>query len=413
MVETLAWLRLTAIAGQTLTVLVVAYGFRLPIPIIHLFLGIAVLSLFATFAQWRAHRARAISESEAIAHIGVDIVVLVYLLYWTGGAINPFVTLLLVPIAMAATALSRTGIAVVASCSSLAYLYLYFDYIPLPLVYSSHFSNFQMFAIGMAVNFAITASLLGVFITRLASGLRQGQRHLQQIRERTLRNEGILAMATQSAAVAHELNTPLSTMRTLIGELSLEHEACPELHDDLDLLASQVERCRQGLKRMVETGRLQLEPSPLSFTLGSFVQSCLSRFRLLRPEIEIRLQLSTKLAEEILHLPADAEHALINLLGNAADASAETGHNEIILNVCKDQHWLEWIIRDHGPGFSTQPTDAFVLGQSGKSSGLGIGLALSESTVERLQGELLTSNLPEGGAEIRLRLPLSVIGAHA
>ncbi len=411
--ETLAWLRLTAIAGQTLTVLVVAYGFHLVIPMAYLFSGIGVLGLFAAFAQWRAHRARTISESEAIAHIGVDIVVLVYLLYWTGGAINPFVTLLLVPIAMAATALSRTGIAVIAGGSSLAYLYLYFYYIPLPLVYSSHFTNFQMFALGMAVNFAITASLLGVFITRLASGLRQGQRHLQQIRERTLRNEGILAMATQSAAVAHELNTPLSTMRTLISELSQEHEACPELHDDLNLLASQVERCHQGLKRMVETGKLQLEISPLSFSLGGFVQSCLSRFRLLRPEIEIRLQLSTELANETLLLPTDAEYALINLLGNAADASAETGHNEIILKVCKDQHWLEWIIRDHGPGFSTHPVEAFVLGQSGKSRGLGIGLALSEATVERLQGELITSNIPEGGAEIRLRLPLSVIGAHA
>jgi len=412
-VETLAWLRLTAIAGQTLTVLVVAYGFHLAIPMTYLFSGIAVLGLFAAFAQWRIHRARTVTESEAIAHIGVDIVVLVYLLYWTGGAINPFVALLLVPIAMAAIALSRKGIVIVASCSSLAYLYLYFEYIPLPLVYSSHFTNFPMFELGMAVSFAITASLLGVFITRLASGLRQGQRQLQQVRERTLRNEGILAMATQSAAVAHELNTPLSTMRTLIGELSREHEVHPQLHDDLDLLATQVERCHQGLKRMVETGKLQLEISPLSFSLGGFVQSCLSRFRLLRPEIKIRLQLSIELAEETLYLPADAEHALINLLGNAADASADTGHSEIVLKICKDQHWLEWIIRDHGPGFGTHPTDAFVLGQSGKSSGLGIGLALSEATVERLQGELITSNLPEGGAEIRLRLPLSVIGAHA
>ena len=407
---TLAWLRLTAIAGQSVAVLVVAFGLHLAIPVHALFAGIALLTAFAALAFWRLRRPWPLSEAEAIAHIAADMLVLGYLLYLTGGASNPFVTLLLVPIALAAAALSRPGIGIVAALSGLAYLLLLRWYLPLPRLHADNHSDFHLLVAGMAVNFAIAALMLGVFIARLAAALRTEQLEAQRVRERALRDEGILAIATQAAGAAHELNTPLSTMRTLLTELGREHAGEPQLAEDLDLLSGQIERCRGILREMVAVGKAQLSRKPESSTLGAFVQGCLEQFRLLRPEADVQLELDPAAATTRLRVPPGLRHALVNLLNNAAEASALNGSADIALTLDIDTGWLRIAVRDHGPGFADAPAAPGQLGVSGKQSGLGLGLALAEATAERLNGELAVGNAAGGGAEIRLRLPLAIIG---
>src|SRR5579863_6095105 len=104
---TLAWLRVCAVVGQALTVLIVAHALALPIPETPLLAGIGVLALFALFAWWRLRQPWPVGEAEVVAHLAVDTGVLSYLLYLTGGATNPFISLYIIPIALAATALSR------------------------------------------------------------------------------------------------------------------------------------------------------------------------------------------------------------------------------------------------------------------------------------------------------------------
>ena len=129
-----------------------------------------------------------------------------------------------------------------------AYLILLVWHVPLPMAVESH-HGFELHVAGMAVNFLITAMLLGFFINRLARALRAQQVEVQRIRERALRDEGILAIATQAAGAAHEMNTPLSTMRTLLPELRHEHAGDLPLSEDLALLEGQVERCRDDPPR--------------------------------------------------------------------------------------------------------------------------------------------------------------------
>jgi two-component system sensor histidine kinase RegB len=226
-----------------------------------------------------------------------------------------------------------------------------------------------------------------------------------------LRDEGILAIATQAAGAAHELNTPLSTMRTLLPELRREYAGDAALADDLELLQGQVERCRTILREMVAFGKAQLSQEPERLTLAGFVQGCQERFQLLRPEAELELTLGDHAADVVLRTPPGLKHALLNLLNNAADASAQNGEHAVALDARIVGEWLELVVRDRGPGF-TATGELATLGRTQKQTGLGIGLALAEATAERLDGELAASNT-ERGAEMRLRLPLSVIGDHA
>jgi two-component system sensor histidine kinase RegB len=140
------------------------------------------------------------------------------------------------------------------------------------------------------------------------------------------------------------------------------------------------------------------------------VRGCLERFQLLRPEAELELELDAATADTVLRSPPGMRHALINLLNNAADASAARGSQRVALRVRHQGGWLELRVSDQGPGFAVGRPGS-VLGQSQKQSGLGIGLTLAEATAERLNGELTAVNTSEG-AEVSIRLPLSAIAAE-
>ncbi|WP_114238624.1 ATP-binding protein [Dyella sp. C9] len=408
--RSLAWLRICAIAGQSTAVLVCALWMQLDIPLLPLLVGIGILAVFAVFAAWRLTQPWPIKQWETILHVGVDTLVLGYLLHFTGGASNPFITLLLIPIALSAAALPVSAVLAVAALVGVAYLVLLFWYVPLPApIGGATSSGFSLHVLGMGVNFLIMALLLGFFINRLARAVRLQQLEIQRVRERALRDEGILAIATQAAGAAHELNTPLSTMRTLLPEIRREHASDAVLSDDLALLEGQVDRCRTILREMVAFGKAQLSQVPEQITLASFIHSCLERFQLLRPEADLELKMDEHDARTQLRTPRGLRHALINLLNNAADASALNGSQAVALTARCDHGWLELIVRDYGPGF-TPTGEPAVLGQSHKQTGLGIGLALAEATAERLEGELTTDNT-DNGALMMLRLPLAVIGA--
>ena len=400
--RTLAWLRLCAIAGQSVAVLVCAWWMQLQIPLLPLLLGIGVLGVFAVFAAWRLGQPWPVREAETVGHIAVDTLVLGYLLYFTGGADNPFVTLLLVPIALSAAALSVRALLAVAVLTGIAYVILLNWRVPLPLPTYS-----ELHVAGMGVNFVITALLLGFFINRLAHAVRLQQLEVQRVRERALRDEGILAIATQAAGAAHELNTPLSTMRTLLPELRREHAGDAPLAEDLALLEGQVDRCRTILREMVAFGKAQLSQESERLSVAQFIHGCLERFQLLRPEAELTLELDQLTADTVLRAPPGLRHALLNLLNNAVDASASRDSQAVVLHVSREDGWLQLSVRDHGPGFAASGEPA-LLGQSQKQSGLGIGLALAEATAERLNGELIARNTGHG-AEMCLRLPLAVI----
>lgn len=402
--ETLAWLRLCAVAGQSLTVAIVASVLHIEIPVVPLGLGISALAAFALFAFWRLRQPWPIAPIEAFGHIVVDIGVLTWLLYFSGGATNPFVSLLVMPIALAAAALPLGYVIAIALLAAACYLSLVPWHVALPPLHAFDNGAFDLHATGSVANFVVIAAVLAFFIARLARALREREADVQHERERTLRDEGILAIATQAAGTAHELNTPLSTIRTLLTELRREHADNHALSEDLALLAGQAERCRDILRELVAVGSRQLIGSPQRLALSRFVQDCEDQFRLLRPEIELQVNIEVDAHAREIEAAPNLRHALINLLSNAADASLDARKPEIELGVSVGAEQVEFSVRDHGSGSTPGHGTAF---QTSKSEGLGLGLALAHATAERLGGTLRAEALSGGGWRQRLRVPLA------
>jgi len=419
---TLAWLRVCAVVGQLATVLGVAHLLELPIAEGALLAGITALAAFDAAVWWRLRQRWPVGETEVVAHLAVDTGVLCYLLYLTGGATNPFVSLYIVPIALAAMALSPRHLAASVGIACLAYFIVLIRHEPLPDI-ASHAAHggqvfeardFNLHVLGMAVNFAISAVLLGFFIWRLARDLRRRETLAQRERERALRDEGILAIATQAAGAAHELNTPLSTIRTLVGELRREHPADTPLGEDLALLAGQADRCRDILRELVQVGSAQLTEQAQVQTLPAFIADCAERFRLLRPAVNLDITLADEAHPAPLRIVPALRHAILNLLNNAADASelSASAKVEFAANCTATDVVIE--VRDHGPGLPQAVREAagmrFV---SAKRDGLGLGLALTNATIERFHGSLRADAAMGGGTLTRLTLPLSALRAQA
>lgn len=392
--RTLCSLRWLATAGQAATILVCTGLMRLELPQAPLWSGVLALALFNLYAQIRVSHSDTAAPATAFGHILVDITVLTWMVGWSGGIANPFGSLFVILIALAALALPLNWTMAVAAACVAGYAVSAAFGLPLP---HGGFDPLSLHMWGMAANFLISTIVVLVFSTRLALALRERQREISTLRERFARNEGIVALATHAASVAHELNTPLATMTLLVDD-AVEQCAQPELREDLETVRELLVQCHErvlALAAPADNGTLAGDVA---------VQDVLERWRLVRPTIQLQRNPDAPMR---LMLEPSVGHLLLVLLNNAADAGERTGHPQVDLSLRIEDGRLEAEVRDYGPGFDTH--QALLPGKlfnSGKPDGMGVGLALSHATIERLRGELWMLPAEGQGARVGFRLPL-------
>ncbi|HEX5393148.1 MAG TPA: ATP-binding protein [Rhodocyclaceae bacterium] len=431
--ERLLTLRWAAIAGQSLAILMAVRGFGLPLSLDGLFAVCLFLGAINLFSHWRLTFKTPVGHGEFFAQLCVDVAGLSLLLYQAGGSSNPFVSLLLVPLTIAATLLPLAWVGGMALVTAAAYSALLTWNIPLPpprmewsglndLVCSvtgidrsllSHDNGFSLHVVGMWVNFLLSAAIITVFISRLASQLRRREHELAQAREGVLRQEQILALGTLAAGAAHQLGTPLSTMAVVLRELQLDHGQNASLAPDLNLLRDQVDRCKAILAQLVE--RAAQADAKTATPLAGIAERLLDEWRLLRPGIPVTCE-TKAMSDAIVVVDGTLDQALLNLLNNAADANAASGACAAIeLRTGRDGDDCYCEILDRGPGISHEAAqrigEAFFTTKSDATDdtvgGLGIGLFLSNASIERLGGRVEIFNREGGGARTRVTLPCS------
>ncbi|MBN8727132.1 MAG: sensor histidine kinase [Xanthomonadales bacterium] len=394
----LATLRWFALAGQAVTVVLVVHLLRLPLASAPLWAGIGALAAFNLWASHRARRVRQAQPAEVLLHVVADMLVLAWLIAWSGGAMNPFAPLFLIPVALVAPALPARWVLATALLACACYAASAWYGRPLPHVEGLFGSAFDLHLAGMAVMFVISAAVVTFFLMRIGRALRGRERELATLREQSARNEGILALATHAAAVAHELNTPLATL-TLMLEDQLARLPAGEERDEAAAMAGLVDACRDRVRELAA-------PADAAASGGEGVARALdaavARWRLVRPAVELER------SGEVDELPGitldpGIGHLLQVLLNNAADAGERSGDARVALHVESAGDALVGFVRDRGPGFVRAGGGLF---RSGKPGGLGVGLALSHATVERLGGELRMETAPGGGTRVCFRLPL-------
>ena len=373
---------------------------------------IAALAGLNLLTWWRLRADYPVSNPELFAQLCADVLALSVLLYYGGGSTNPFISLFLLPLVIAAAALPRSYTWAMAGITTGCYTLLMKFYVPLPSdnAHEGHMQHaapqgdaFNMHVIGMWLGFVISAVVVAYFVVKMAQAVRDRDETLARVREETLRNERIVALGTQAAGAAHELGTPLSTLSVIIGELKRDNAVLPEWRGNLAILDDQVRLCKRILGKLLANAQDTVTQTSLLQPLEQFLSTTLDEWQLLRPAVHYRYQASGAKPAPQLHIDQTLRAALLNLLNNAADASPD----EIDIHAHWDEHRFTLEINDHGQGLT--PEAAARAGSAfftTKEEGRGLGLFLANATVERLGGKVRLFNREGGGATTEVILPL-------
>ena len=346
-----------------------------------------------------------VTEWEFFYQLLIDVICLNTLFYFSGGANNPFISYLLVPICISAATLPWRFTWFITSLCLLAYTLLLFFHVDLPIFKIGHHeSTLSWHILGMWFNFFISAILITYFVVKMAQTLREQDTILNKLREDELRNEQLMAVATLAAGAAHEINTPLSTMTVVLSEMRAENNDNQNLVEDLELLSTQVNQCANILKKIVHDSSAAIHGQFKQLSVTEFCKQIFDRWQLFRPTAQFNYSFSENLNEHNIAADPRIEQAIINLLNNAADANPDAIVKIII--ECKN-NTLIWKISDEGKGIDT--SIQAIIGKnviSTKENGLGLGMLLSNATLKYYGGSVTQVANPTKGTLTEIRLPL-------
>ncbi|MDR2239167.1 MAG: sensor histidine kinase [Zoogloeaceae bacterium] len=399
-------MRWLAAAGELALIAAAQPLFGIALPLTPMLAIVALLAGFNLVTRRRLTRGGPVTDGELFAQLGVDMTALTLLLFFSGGAANPLVSLYLPSIAIAAVVLPGRFAWGSVALSVAAYSLLVFFNVPLPVADAERATRLHL--AGMWLTFVASAALIAWFTARMAAAIRSRDRQLAAAREAALRNERVVALGGLAAGAAHELGTPLATMAVLVDELSETAGLNPEAREDLNLLHEQVAHCKRIITGLAaRAGQTRAEGGG-AISLDSWLEQVIDRWRQLRPRARATVRLHGATPAPQIVSEASLGQALLNLFNNAADADA--GGGEIEIEATWDAARLRLEVRDRGPGF-----DEKVLLAAGRAfvttreEGTGIGLFLAHAAVERLGGRIALINREGGGAITRVELPLEKI----
>jgi two-component system sensor histidine kinase RegB len=402
--QRLVTVRAIAVAGQAAAVWVVIAHLGMDLPRRPLTLILAALAVFTLASQLRLRWRRPVREGELFAQLVIDVAALTGILYYSGGATNPFVTLYLLPLAFAAAALRTRHAWSMALLTAGCYTVLLYWYVPLPQTHAGIAHDFGLHVAGMWLGFLLSAALIAGFAARMSATLRERDRLAAEMRERALREERVIALGTLATGAAHELGTPLSTMAVLVKDITPEQ---PVGTERLAILRAQLARCKEILGSLsASAGQLRAEGGAPR-VLDEWLEEIVQRWRVVRPGVSVHVRLhGASPAPRVIGEQTLAQ-AITNVLNNAADASPQSV--DVVARWTVDELVLE--IADRGPGLSPEMQGA--LGEVPRTTrpdeGLGLGLFLAHTTLGRFGGQVRIMNRDGGGALCRIVLPLAAL----
>jgi two-component system sensor histidine kinase RegB len=399
--RTLVPIRWVAIAGQGSTILIVHYGLRYSLPLfpaLAVVAGSVLLNVVLILVRQAAAR---LGERDAALCLGYDILQLAILLYLTGGLQNPFSTLILAPVTVAATILSRRpvialSILAVAATTVLALWHMPLPWRTEPLVFPPEL----VFGIWMAL--VLATVFIGSYTWSVAQEARRLRDAVAATQLALAREQRISAVGALAAAAAHELGSPLATIAVVARELAHDLPEDSPHAEDVALLLSQSERCRRILAELARQPEhdggspyTRLPISALVETAGALHQGD-----------GVKLIFATAgqpgPEEPLVRRSPEIMHGLNNLIQNAV----QFARREVSVTTFWDKATVTVEIADDGPGFPVhllgRMGEPYISTRAGAADHMGLGIFIAQSLLERSGARLVFDNLPEGGAHVAI-----------
>jgi two-component system, sensor histidine kinase RegB len=398
--RTLIVLRWIAVAGQLVAITMAhrVLGIQLDLGLSYLVVGVSIVAnLVAIFIYPQNTR---LSETETMFNQLFDIAQIAVLLFLTGGLNNPFALLIIAPVTISATTLELRSTALLGAVAATALSLLYFFHVPLILADGSELRLPEVYLFGFWVAILVGLAFLAAYAYRITAETHSMADALAATQMTLAREQKLTDLGGVVAAAAHELGTPLATIKLVSSELMEELEGHPELLDDARLIREQADRCRDILRSMGRAGKddLLMHSAPLATVLREAAEPHMGRGRRINFEIGPGEGGDAR-QPSILRRP-EIIHGLRNLIQNAVDfadgnvwVSAEWTEGRIAVRIADDgEGFPPQLIGRIGDPFVRRRTSAQEDPRRPEYEGMGLGLFIAKTLLERTGAELSFAN---------------------
>ncbi|MBB3996810.1 ATP-binding protein [Aureimonas pseudogalii] len=401
-------LRWFAVAGQIVSILVVAYGFGASLPLLPMGLVIAALVTLNLVSLLRLYSRTHVTNGELFTALVFDVAALTVQLYLSGGAQNPFTALFLLQVTLGAVLLEAWSIGCLVGLAIVSFAGLTRFHRPLDLLDVAGTGVLAPQTMGLLVCFVINSVLLVVFVTRINRNARERDARFAHLRQTAAEEDHIVRMGLLASGAAHELGTPLSTLSIILGDWRRMPAltADPELSGEIDAMRAEVARCKSIVTGVLLAAGEARGESAGATTLFRFLDGLAADWRATRPGVNF---VYANEVDEDWAIVAEStlRQGVFNVLDNAVEASP----GWLCFTAHRDGETLVLRVVDEGPGFPPE-----ILAQIGRPyqstkdrRAGGLGLFLVFNVVRKLGGHVSVRNRESGGAEVELRLPLATL----
>ena len=410
-VGTLILIRWIAVGGQATAILTVQFGMGYELPLVACAGAIAISAVSNSWLAYRrAPRAR-LGDREAALVLGFDLLQLAALLYLTGGLHNPFAILILAPVTVSATILSRNATAALVALAIATISVLGLWHMPLPWDPPGAFSHPPTYVLGLWTGLSVAAVFISAYVWSVAEEARSMSEAFAETRQALAREQRFAAVGGLAAAAAHELGSPLATIAVVAGELSRAVPADSEFAEDVQLLISQSNRCRDILAKLSrhpdEMGGMPFEHTPLS----ALIEEAASPHGSARENTELDIALDPKDESDQPEIVHSSE--ILLAVGTLIQNAMQFASGKVEVTIAWSSEEAEISILDDGPGFPhdvlTALGEPYVSSRHGEEGHMGLGIFIAQTLLERTGATISFGN--NEGAEVVIRWPRAMLEA--
>jgi two-component system sensor histidine kinase RegB len=411
---TLVGLRWLAVIGQTIGVLFVDWGLGYPLPLVECLslIALSVVVNLALILRFGANdRPTATVSTIQLAY---DILQLGGLLSLTGGLENPFSLLLLAPVSVSATTLPQRSTFILAGLAIAVASAISVIHLALPWDPERRITFDRVYIVGVWVSIVCGVVFISAYTNRVAHEARQLADALTATELALSRHEQLSALDGLAAAAAHELGTPLSTIALAAKEMKADIPPGP-LADDVDLIIAQSARCRAILAKLRSLRSGEVGDPFAALPVGELLEEVAKPLEGLGKSIFI--EVPEDAGEPVFKRSAGLLYGLGNLIENAT----QFAKSRVDVDATWDRNDITVSIADDGPGF---PEDMLArLGEpylttrarntapeSDAPGGLGLGIFIAKTLIERSGGRMAFGNRKTGGARVTISWPRGAAG---
>jgi len=412
--RTLVLIRWVAVAGQTaaLAIVYVSLGYDLPIvPAVLLVAASVAVNLHAGLAR---PRTAWLGDRAAALYVGYDLVQLSLLLALTGGLANPFSILLLAPVVVSASVLSRDSTLALSVLTVVAATLLALFHLPLP--WPGGLDLPALYILGIWAALVLAAIFIGGYVFSLAAEAQRMSDALSATQMALAREQQLSALGGLAAAAAHELGSPLSTIAVVARDLARELPADSPFREDAALLLHESARCRDILAQLARRPQSDGGPPYNRMPLSALVEAAAPPYAYEGVEVTTTARAADDSPQPEVPRRPEILHGLGTLIHNA-ERFAES---RVVLDVSWTRQAARVAIRDDGPGFAPDilphlGEPYITSGKRGESDGehMGLGVFIARTLLTRTGARVRFANRPDGGAEVVVDWPRGELEALA